>query len=546
VSTVLGQSVFWCVLCGVLLWLYVSPLLLQDSFFQMNTDEANYVWKAEQISRDVSILANERAWRRHPPLIPTIVGLLAKVTSLQLAVLITTKAFAIIGIVMVFVAGVQLKNPIAGLIASVLLAADPTFRGLSNKLMLDIPLMTLFVVCASLLLKGGRYRMWAVGTGILALFVKDYGILVLVYALAFIAWDALINRGVRPGKVIGIVFISLAVTLLPLGYYMGHVPPCCDWLPWLGWLERQLQLRIWRILDNSVGWMVPGIPRRYLGVTLLFVTPLVVRMLSRSTIRKNLVLAVWIGIILVPFLFAYTGDDRVILLFAPALYLTVGICCAQALDLVRTPAARRSAFGLMILGAVFVLILAQRNPSVLYYTSCRFRAYYPAGKWIGENVGRSNTVVFTRSSHQLRFYAKGDFERDGGMFFGHNEWTGVPISAAEFHNVLDGTDKDAYLVVDIEEKSDPAWLYPPNQAAAESIQSLGFQPVHLVWVPVGSLCDIPDSPYYAELPSFLKQLGIPLYRNSGPARERVDAVIFKRDRATAAITGQPARRAAGS
>jgi hypothetical protein len=196
----------------------------------------------------------------------------------------------------------------------------------------------------------------------------------------------------------------------------------------------------------------------------------------------------------------------------------------------------------VILGAVFVLILARGNPSVLYYTSCRFRAYYPTGKWIGENVGRSNAVVFTRSSHQLRFYAKGDFQRDGGIFFGHNEWTGVPISAAEFHNVLDGSDKDAYLVVDIEEKSDPEWLYPPNQAAAKSIQSLGFQPVHLVWVPVGSLCDIPDLPYYADLPGFLKQFEIPLYRKSGSSRERVDAVIFKRDRATAVITNQRAPR----
>jgi hypothetical protein len=497
----------------------------------MNTDEANYVWKAERISRDLSILASEQAWRRHPPLIPTIVGLLAKVTSLQLAVLITTRAFAIIGIVMVYIVGVQLKNPMAGLIASVLLAADPTYRGLSSKLMLDIPLMILFVVCTSFLLKGGRYRIWAVAAGVVALFVKDYGVLVLIYALALIAWDFLISQGIRPTRVVGIVLVSSAVTLLPLGYYMGHIP-CCDWLAWFGWLEKQLQLRIWRILDNSVGWVMPGIPKRYLGLFLLLTVPLVLRMLSPSTIRKKVVLFAWIAIILAPFLLAYTGDDRVILLFAPAIYLIVGVCVAQGFDHVKTPALRRSVFAVLVLGAVFVLLLAQRNPLVLYYTSCRFRAYYPTGHWIGENVPRSDTVVFTRSSHQLRFYAKGDFQRDGGIFFGHNEWTGVPISAAEFHNVLDRTDKTAYLVVDIEEKSDPEWLYPLNQAAAESIQGLGFQPVHLVWVPVGSLCDIPDSPYYAELPGFLKQLGISLYRNSGPARERVDAVIFQRNRAT--------------
>ena len=529
VSTGSRELVLWYIFCALLLWLYVSPLLLHDSFLRMNTDEANYVWKAEQISRDLSILTTERAWRRHPPLIPTIVGLISRFTSVQLAVLITTRAFAILGIVMVYIVGVQLKSPMAGLIASVLLAADPTYRGLSSKLMLDIPLMILFVACASLLLKGGGYRIWAVAAGILALFVKDYGVLVLIYAVAFIAWDFLIGRGHRPAVVIGIVLATSVITLVPLGYYMGHIPRCCDWLPWFGWLERQAEMRLWRILDNSVGWMLPGIPKRYLGLLLLLVLPFTVKLLSLLTIRKNAVLFAWVAIILVPFLFAYTGDERVILLFAPALYLLVGICLVQAVDFVRTSVLRRSAFALLCIGAAFVLFLAQRNPAVLYYTNCLFRAYYPTGHWIERNVAHSNSVVFTRSSHQLRYYAKGNFEQDGGFFFGQNEWTGIPASLVEFQHVLNATEKTAYLVVDIEEKTDPAWLYPPTPEAAEAIRALGFKPVHLVWLPVDSLCDVPDLPYYSELPTFLGQLKVSLYRNNGAARERVGAVIFQRN-----------------
>jgi hypothetical protein len=95
--------------------------------------------------------------------------------------------------------------------------------------------------------------------------------------------------------------------------------------------------------------------------------------------------------------------------------------------------------------------------------------------------------------------------------------------------VLNQTEKPAFLVIDIEEKNDPPWLYPPTRDAAEAIQALGFQVAHIVWLPVDKVCDLPDSPYYSELPSFLKQLGLPLYRNIGSAREKVDAVIFKRD-----------------
>jgi hypothetical protein len=529
VSAASRHGALWYTLCFALLWLYVSPLLLQDSFLRMNSDEANYVWKAEHIARDLGTLASEQAWRRHPPLVPAVAGLLAKVTSLETAVLVTTKSIALAGIVMVYILGVQLKSPMAGLIAAVLLAADPTYRSLSNKLLLDIPLMLIFVVCASLLVRGDGYKFWAVGVGILALLVKNYAVLVLVFAVACITWDFLINRGWRPVKVIGAVLASSAVILLPIGYYQGHIP-CCDWLAWGEWLQHEAQLKIWSILDSSIGWMVPGIPKRYLGVLAVLTVPCVIKMLSYSKSRANVILVAWIATILTPFLFAYTGDARVILLFSPALYLIVGVCCAQALGLVRTPAVTRSLSGILVLGCAGVLLLAQRNPEVLYYTNCRFRAYYPTGEWVRRNVSPLGATVFTRSSHQVRFYAKSEFEKDGGIFYGYDEWTGIPWTVSDFERVLIQTEKPAFLIIDIEEKADPPWLFPPTRDAADAIQALGFQVAHVVWLPVGELCDIPNAPYYSELPGFLKQLGLPLYRNAGTTREMVDAVIFKRNR----------------
>jgi hypothetical protein len=544
VSATPRQWALWYVFCALLLWLYVSPLLFYDGFLQFNTDEANYVWKADHMSRDLGFIASERAWRRHPPLIPIIVGLLAKLMPMQVAVLVTTKAFALLGIVMVYILGVQLKGPIAGLIAGVLLAADPTYRALSNKLLLDIPLLILFVICASFLVRGGRYRVWAVGTGILALFVKVYGVLVLVFAGACIAWEFLIDRGWRPVTVVGVVLVSSAATLLPLGYYLGHIP-CCDWLPWLSWLAHQAQLRIWHILDNAVGWIVPGLQKRYLALSLLLAVPLVAKMLSFSPTRMNVILFAWIATILGPYLVNYSGDERVILLFAPALYLIVGVCVAQGLRLVRTPVLARSVFAVSMLGCVVVLVLAQKNPEVLYYTECRFRAYYPTGEWIRRNVPQSAAVVFTRSSHQVRFYAKSEFVKDGGIFYGEDEWTGIPRTVRQFQRVLDKTDNTAYLIVDIEEKFEPAWLYPPNRDAAETIRALGFDVAHVVWVPVDARCDIPEWPYYSELPSFLKRLNLPLYRNSAGRKERIDAVIFKRNGTPLNVQGagsQPLRR----
>jgi predicted membrane-bound dolichyl-phosphate-mannose-protein mannosyltransferase len=531
------QWALWYAFCALLLWLYVSPLLFYDGSLQFNTDEANYVWKADHISRDISVVASERAWRRHPPLVPVIVGLLAKFMPMEVAVLVATKTLALAGLVTVYILGAQLMGPVAGLIASALLAADPTYRMLSNKLLLDIPLMILFVVCASLLVRGGRYRVWAVAAGILALFVKVYGILVLVFAGACIAWEFLIGRGWRPAVVLGIVLLSSAVTLLPLGYYLGHIP-CCDWLPWLAWLAQQVQLRIWSILDNSIGWIAPGLQKRYLAFLLLLAIPFVVKMLSYSPARTNVILLAWIATILAPFLVNYSGDERVILLFAPALYLIVGASVAQGLRLVGNPTLARSLFAVSLLGCVAVLLMARKNPEVLYYTECRFRAYHPTGEWIKQNVSRSAGVVFTRSSHQVRLYAKSDFQKDGGIFYGHDEWTGVPRTVAEFQRVLDKTEKTAYLIVDIEEKSEPYWLYPPSRDAAEAIRSLGFDVAHVVWVPVNARCDIPEWPYYSELPGFLDALKLPLYRNAGATRERIDAVVFKRNGRTPLTTSK--------
>jgi hypothetical protein len=268
---------------------------------------------------------------------------------------------------------------------------------------------------------------------------------------------------------------------------------------------------------------------------LLLAIPFVAKMLSFSPARTNVILLAWIATILLPFLVNYSGDERVILLFAPALYLVVGVSVAQGLRLVGTPVLARSLFAVSLLGCVAVLLMAQKNPEVLYYTECRFRAYHPMGEWIRRNVLQSAGVVFTRSSHQVRLYAKSDFEMDGGIFYGQDEWTGIPQTAAEFRRVLDGTDKTAYLIVDIEEKYEPAWLYPPNRDAAEAIHALGFDVVHVAWVPVGARCDIPEWPYYSELPSFLQRLNLPLYRNTGGRKERIDAVLFKRN-GTALLT----------
>lgn len=522
------QLALWYLFCAVLFWLYASPLLFHDGFLQLNSDEANYVWKAQHISGDVGFVATEQAWRRHPPLIPAIVGLLAKVMSLQVAVLVATKTFAIIGIVLVYIMGVQVGGPVAGLIASVLLAADPTYRGLSNILLLDIPLMIFFVVCALLLLRGGRCRVWAVVTGILALLVKDYGVLVLAYALACVAWDFLIARGWRPAAVVGIVLVSSAAVLTPLGLYLRHIP-CCDSLAWLSWLAQVAQPKIWHILDNSVGWLVPAAQKRYLAIFLLLIVPLVLKMLSFYTARINVILLAWIATILGPYFLSYAVDERVVLLSAPARYVIIGACVAHGLALVKTAAMARSLFVVLSLSCVSLLLLAQSNPGTIYYIKCRHRANFSTGDWIRQNIPNSGRVVFTRSPHQVRFYASSEFEKDGGIFYGKDEWTGIPRTVSDFRRVLDRTDKTAYLIVDFEEMPDPRWLSPPNRDAAEAIQRLGFELAHVVWIPAVPHCERPNSSYHSELPGFLKHLKLPLYRNAGSTREQVGAVLFKRN-----------------
>jgi hypothetical protein len=275
--------------------------------------------------------------------------------------------------------------------------------------------------------------------------------------------------------------------------------------------------------------LAPGLHKRYLALLLLLAVPFIARMLFFSTGRMNVILFAWLATVLGPYLGSYASEERVILLFAPALYLIVGVAVAQGLSLVKTPVLARSLVAITLAGCVSVLLLAQRNPEVLYYLQCRFRAYYPTGEWIEQNVSRSAGVVFTRSSHQVRLYAKSDFQKDGGIFYGEDEWSGIPQTEAKFRQVLDRTDKSAYLIVDIEEKPDPRWLYPPRRESAEVIDALGFGVVHVVWVPVGERCDIPEWPYFSQLPGFLKHLQLPLYRDNGGVRERIDAVIFKRN-----------------
>jgi len=526
------QWILWYATCGLALWLFVSPLLFHDTFHRMTPDEAHYAWKAERISQDLTFLFSEQAWRRHPPLVPLGVGLLAKVMPLDAAILVATRTQAVLGLVMVYVLGVQLAGPVAGLVAGALLAADPTYRILSNRLLLDIPLMILFVASTWLLIRGGGCRIWAVGVGTLALFLKDYGVLTLLYALTCIAYDLLLKRGWRPITVVGALLTSSASILTLVGYFL------LDYWFWIArfWsslssLPNRVALTLWHLLDNSVGWAVPTVQKRYLAVLLLLAVPLVARLLSLSWRREYVFIFLWITIVLgsLVAIATYVVERRVIVLFVPALYLLVGICVVQGLRLARAPRLAHSLFGLAVLGSLLAPFLARANPEVLYYTQCRFSTQYPISDWIKHNISGSGVVVFSRSSHQLQFYAGRDYERDGGIFYGWNEHTGVPRTVPEFQRVLDATSKEAYLIVDIEDKPDPLWLYPPKRSAVEAIEALGFHLVHVVWVPVGEHCQIPDSPYYSELPRFIEHLGLPLYRTLEDKRERVGALVFRRE-----------------
>lgn len=528
VSLMPKSRTLWYICCAVLFSLYAWPLLFHNGFSQMNSDEANYVWKADHLSRDLGILFSEWAWRRHPPLIPLIVGLLARLMPIELAVLIVTKICAVLGLVMVYILGARLGGPLAGLIASVLLATDPTYRALSNILLLDIPLMILFVTSAWFSLLGGRKRIYAVAVGVVALFVKDYGILVLVYSLACIAWDYLIGRGWRPAAVLGVVLAISAFALLPIGYLQGHIPRG-SWLAWFGWLGHEAQLKGWRILDNSLGWLVPDFPKRYMALILLGASPLLFKMLSHFALRTNLFLIAWIVAVLGPFLFSYTSDERVILLFSPALYLLFALCLSRAVELLKSPAVVSGVLAVLLASSVFLLLMAQQSPALAYYVKCRFQAHRPTGEWVREHVLPNGGVVFSRSPHQLRYYSKSEFEKDGGVFYGRDEWTGIPWPVEKFEGVLHGIHEAAYLVVDFDEKDVPPWLAPPSRESAEAILALGFELVQVIWVPVAPGCEFPANPFYAQVPGFLDHLGLSSYRNNGATKEKIGAALFRRN-----------------
>lgn len=190
-----------------------------------NSDEAVYSGQAASLAGDPTYTPLFAVFRAHPLGVQFLVSLVFHISRDDVAARLVSVAFGVAAVFLVYLAGRQLYSPRVGLIAAAILAVMPYQVAVSRQILLDGPMMTMWLLTMLLLARyaaTGRTR-WlyatAFGAG-LTFLAKETGVMVVVTAIAFTLVTPQVRLGLRRLLVATAIYL-FALSPYPLAVVIG-------------------------------------------------------------------------------------------------------------------------------------------------------------------------------------------------------------------------------------------------------------------------------------------------------------------------------------
>ena len=128
-------------------------------------------------------------------------------------------------------------------------------------------------------------------------------------------------------------------------------------------------------------------------------------------------------------------------------------------------------------------------------------------------------------THQHRFYAGLEFEKDGGPLYGQNEWTGVPFEWEQLVLEVEEHAGESWLAIGWNQDAMPNWLRYDEETGAR-LRRLGFEPVHETWLPANPACEPSNSERAARETAFFAALGSARLRTGSTGGEYLAGLVL--------------------
>jgi Dolichyl-phosphate-mannose-protein mannosyltransferase len=190
-----------------------------------NSDEAVYSGQAASLAGDPTYTPLFSVFRAHPLLVQFIVSLVFHVTRADVAVRMVSVIFGLAAIPLAYQLGQQLYSRRVGLIAAAIMAVMPYHVAVSRQILLDGPMMTLWLLTMLLL---ARYAAtgrpgWLYATALaggLTFLAKETSVLVVVSAIAFTLVTPQVKLGIRRLLIAAFLYL-VALSPYPLAVVIG-------------------------------------------------------------------------------------------------------------------------------------------------------------------------------------------------------------------------------------------------------------------------------------------------------------------------------------
>ncbi len=455
----------------------ITAIFLRLRYFFIEsvwTDEALYGWYGYQILHNPAFLFSEE-FAKVVSYLPSLVSAFFNIfTNSFFAGKLMTLIFGVFGIILIYLLGTELKDKFVGLLATIMLSFNSLYWFLTNRILLDVPLTTMFTLTAFCLIKyeKTKTKFWFIFlmvSSALTIYTKSAGILILPFlALYFILtyrtriFSLLKRKEVWIGILVFLMAISFFV-IINITHFGGLTAHS------LKEVSATIEISMWepiKTLPFILTWYT--IPFLILG--LLF------SLIYRK--KEHFLLLSWLVVFLGFFTFVNPNIvPRYLIPIVPAAFLISALAISELRVYIKK--IGNVDINQWIVVAVILLLMVPayiQGNNLVKSKSYTYTGFKEAGEWLKLNT-EPDATIFTDSTRTLRLFSGKEFGIYGG------ELERPAKEKKDFEEQLKKEDLPVYLVVDVWEYIQPGWMYPLSQEKLGYIQSLGFELMKVVEKP---------------------------------------------------------------
>jgi 4-amino-4-deoxy-L-arabinose transferase-like glycosyltransferase len=433
----------------------VACVLLRLKYFMIESmwpDEALYAWYGVKLSSDPSFLFTKQLWEYHPPLFTVLVAVFDLALDYDVALRAVAPAFAVAGVVLIYLFGKELRSEFVGLCAAILLCFNHLFWFIGNRILLDVPLTTLCLAVAYAVVRYEKHR--RAQRLVLSLILLSCAVMMKTEGVVMVAFTALFalrlyGRGIvrRFGALRSIVLVLVVVAAS------------------LVLLSRLNLHGTFRISSKNLA-SASKLDFAYLltwPVLVLFLLGLTFAVIRRTS--AHWVLFLYVVAILVPKIFVgHTLVPRYMLPALPGMLVLAAMGAEDVLATIR-------GWGLKVNQWVFVVAVCllaipgyTKGDELHVNRQIGYTGFAEAGEVLKD---ADADLVYAMSMRTMRYFSNIEFEEFGGKL------RPFPENREEFRRAV--RDRSAVIELDIFEYSAPAYVYPLTQEKVRFFGAQGFR-----------------------------------------------------------------------